>query len=750
MSVNNVIDETELPAWMKQARRGVDWGAILIVGFCLIAAWSFIAQEELSAANDTLAYVFRSMDYADAFEEGYLYNRWSPHAVNGYGAPIPHYYPSGAAYAGGLISYLFTNDAITAVRVLYVFSLIVAGSMTYTFVTQRTTALAGMVAALLYVFSPYVMVTVSYIEGDLPLAIGTALLPSLLWAVNRLLKRYQAMDFMLIALIVAFTVFTVPIMLLQGTIAILVLLIIEFRNKPDWTKLLTLAGAILTGVLISVFYWLPALRQYNDIVWHDSFFETAPYRITFESLFALPHPLDSALTIHQPNYAIGWGLLLALLINLPLIPVTKTDRWFSTAFFIAGLSILLLVILLIPDSTAWFTLIIFCFAISGSYIAQGITRSRIHSFFIVVILIFNLFIILPFQILPVPGFAINDVSAAAQVEYEQSGSGYAGLPYGSPLPSNLAPMDALELTISESYAEDVVRLRSPGIISPLVEESPYTGRYTVSSEEDISLDYDRAYFDGWQAVSSEGNLEISESQQHFLSVRIPAGMDGTVIFRPRLTAINLTAWIIALIALFCCLVFWWHRWQRSEFDYDDSILLTGRAVRLFTVLLFVTGVARFIVPFLPGNAIIPEAEYSLEFPVLSVRANYNRELQLLAYELPNRSYSGGDTVRLSSFWNILREVDVQYLVQLRITDNLQRTVIYESGYNHPGYFPTSRWETNSILPMVFDFKLPVDAPRGNHLIMFNIYPCTVPCTADMRLSSEAEGQIRISRPITVD
>ena len=107
MSVNDVIDEAQFPAWMKQARRGVDWGAVLIVGFCLIAARSFIIEAELSATNDSLAYVYRVADYADAFEQGIFYTRWSPHAVNGLGAPIPHYYPSGASYAGGLISYLF-------------------------------------------------------------------------------------------------------------------------------------------------------------------------------------------------------------------------------------------------------------------------------------------------------------------------------------------------------------------------------------------------------------------------------------------------------------------------------------------------------------------------------------------------------------------------------------------------------------------------------------------------------------------
>ena len=607
-----------------------------------------------------------------------------------------------------------------------------------------------MVASLLYVFSPYVMVTVNYIEGDLPLAIGTALLPSLLWVVNRLLKRHQALDFMLIAIIVALTIFTVPIVLLQGAIAVLVLLIVEFKNEPDWTKLAIIAGAIFSGVLMSAFYWLPALLQYNAVTWHEALFEPAPHRITLAGLFALSRPLDSALTIHLPEYNLGWGLILALILNLPLMLVSKVDRWFSVAFFTTGLSILVSITLLTPDKTFWFVLIMFCFAISGSYVAQGIKRSRIHALLIVVIIIFNFVIILPFHILPAPNLPITDVSPASQVSYEQSGSGYAGIPDGLPLPSNLHLSDALQYTIANNYDENVVRLSNQQVVSPLLEESPYRGRYTIESESDITLTYNRAYFDNWQAVSSHGNLDIEESPQYLISVKVPGGTNDTVTFRQSLTRISFSAWVISLIAFISCIVVWWYRWQRAEFDYDDSILLPISTVRFFVFLLIISGMASILAPRLPGDLIVPRAEYSLEFPVLFVRSSYDRTLQLLAYELPDRVYSGGDRVQLTSFWNTLRPIDEQYLVRLRITDNLQRNIIYESDYLHPGYFPTNRYENSTIVPMRYEFRLPEDVPSGNHLILFDIYACTAPCPADARLRANAQGQIRISRPLGVD
>lgn len=750
MSVNNVIDETQLPAWMKLAKRGVDWGAILVIGFCVIASWSFIEQSELLASNDSEAYVYRISDYADAFEEGIFYSRWSPHAVNGYGAAIPHFYPSGAPYAGGLISYLFTNDPIMAVRALYVFSLIIAGSMTYTFVAQRTTSLAGIMSALLYVFSPYVMVTVSHIEGDLPLAIGTALLPSLMWAVNRLIKRYQALDFMLIAIIVALTIFTVPIMLLQAVIALLVLLIVEFGDEPDWKKLGLIAGAILTGILMSAFYWLPALIQYKAVIWHDSLFNSPSYLVTFRNLFALLPPIDAGLTNRISNYTIGAGLLLAIVINIPFMLFSKNGREFSLFFFILGFALLIIVLLFIPEKSTWLVLIIFCFSIAGSYIGQRIKISRIHAILIAGITIFMLMIISPVWVIPQPQLPIGDISPASQVSYEQSGLGYAGLPSGLPLPSNLSPADALEIPLSSFYDENISRLNNTRIFSPLIAESAYIGQYTITSADSVSLTYNRAYFDSWQATTREDNLTLSETPNHLISINIPANTDGDVTIQQGLTPLTQVAWLISLIAFGICFALWWYRWQGSEHNYDESILLPSRTAKLFALLLLGLGIARGIAPILLSRLLTPQAGYSIDKQGLYVRTNFARTFQLLAYDLPDKIYSEGDTVELTVFWTLTREVDTQYLVQMRVTDNLQRNVIYESGYSHPGFFPTNRWETSSILTQKYIFKLPDNVQQGNHIIQFDIYVCETVCSSDIMQTQAPSGQIRISRPLRID
>jgi hypothetical protein len=85
---------------MRAAQQGIDWGVLIVVFFSFLVAWAFVVQEGLPHNNASENYVYMTANYAEALREGHLYPRWNPAASNGYGAPIPHYYPPGAPYSG--------------------------------------------------------------------------------------------------------------------------------------------------------------------------------------------------------------------------------------------------------------------------------------------------------------------------------------------------------------------------------------------------------------------------------------------------------------------------------------------------------------------------------------------------------------------------------------------------------------------------------------------------------------------------
>ena len=744
MSANDVIAEDQIPAWMKQAQRDFDWGSIIIIGFCLIASWTFMSQSELPAYNDTEHFVYQITDYAEAFEESIVYTRWSPYPVYGYGAPIPHYYPSGTAYIGGLITYLFTNDSLVSTRILYVLSIILAGSMTYHFVKQHTSALAGIIASLIYIFSPFVMLNVPHIEGNLAFSIGLGLLPSLLWSVSRFLKRNQAFDFALVAIIVAITIFIVPSILIQGLIASTLLIAINFKRDFNRALFTSLVGSMLTGVLLASFFWFPALVQRNDVEWYSALIEAPRYPLIFFDLFVSSQPIDPVLMIPLPTYNLGWGLLFTLPISLVALILKKEQRLFCISYLGLGISTLLIIVFFVPQQTSWFALIMLSLAIASSYHGQNIPPKLIQSisvwFSILVILVSSM----PTWIIPEPQLTISGIQP---VQYQQLGYGYAGLPSGLALPSNLSPANALALSLGSTADTESRFLTDLGTNATLLEESAYIGRYNINTNAPLAIEYSRAYFNNWYAISNMGNLSITESANNLITLNLPANAETLITMRIGLTWITAIAWLISLTAILLCGVLWWYRWRSIEPDYDTTILLTNETSKILMLILTIFCFIRFIVPSINIQLLSPTPQYSLS-DSLFVQTNFDSSFQLHAYDIEQRAFRSGENIAIRAYWMLNSDVNSHYLVQLRLTDESRQETYYESGYSHAGYYPSNRWEIMSIVPQDFVFRLP--KLQDSYFLTFDVYECSSACSIDIMNSNEAQGQIPILRPIVVE
>ncbi|MBC7871345.1 MAG: glycosyltransferase family 39 protein, partial [Chitinophagaceae bacterium] len=262
------IPTEELPLWMRQARRGVDWGVVIVFAFSLLAVLPFIVQPSLPRTNASENYVFMAHDDAVAMREGRLYPRWSAHVLQGYGSPIPNFYPPGAPYSAAVLETLFTNNAVTAVRLLFILSLTLAGVMTYAFVMRIAGASAGILASVLYLYSPYVGQVAPYVLGDLPGVLALGLLPTLLWSVHRLLSLNVRFDFTLVILISAALILTEPRTALIGFMLTFLTAASfgwRYKNRIGWMLL-----ALSVGGCLPSFFWLPAVAERNEVHWQAS------------------------------------------------------------------------------------------------------------------------------------------------------------------------------------------------------------------------------------------------------------------------------------------------------------------------------------------------------------------------------------------------------------------------------------------------------------------------------------------------
>ncbi|NOG48902.1 MAG: hypothetical protein HND48_05170 [Chloroflexi bacterium] len=75
-----VATPAELPQWMRQSRRQIDWGFVLTGLIGLAMAWTIIVHPGIPVLSDLYTSAFMTSDLAAALREGQILPRWSPHA----------------------------------------------------------------------------------------------------------------------------------------------------------------------------------------------------------------------------------------------------------------------------------------------------------------------------------------------------------------------------------------------------------------------------------------------------------------------------------------------------------------------------------------------------------------------------------------------------------------------------------------------------------------------------------------------
>ncbi len=305
----------ELPDWMRRAQRGVDWGFLLVLVLCLTVSAPFALRTELPHNNANENYVYRTNDYAESIQEGWLYPRWSPNVLGGYGAPIPSFYPPAPAYAAALLQVLLTNNAVSAVRLLYILATCVAGIAVYALVLRQAGAAAGILAAMLYMYSPCVSLVIPHVQGDLTEMLVLALAPALLWSVDRLIRGQQPQNILFAAFITAGLILTSPKGALASCLLALAYVIWQFYNLIRRGKVIQFIVAIGLGILLSGFYWIPALLEESAIHWQPNI-AVQILTLRLSELIAPIMPIDPAEMIHHPQLTVGFvGLIFVVVVH---------------------------------------------------------------------------------------------------------------------------------------------------------------------------------------------------------------------------------------------------------------------------------------------------------------------------------------------------------------------------------------------------------------------------------------------------
>lgn len=726
----------DLPLWMQRAMRKTDWGVLIVLGFCIIAALPHLLSSSVPIGTNHERYVFRAAEVAQSIREGRLYPRWTDEALGGYGAPIPHYLPPLPGFLPALIDLTLLNNPAAAVSASFVIANCIAGVSLYALIMRKAGSVAAICAAILYVFNPMIAVTVPLRLGDLTLALGAALLPSLLWAVDCLCQRQSAVDFSAVAFTTAGLILLDARFAAAGFCAGLLLVFLNISRRQTIPLLLVTSAAAL-GIGIASFYWLPALAESSAVHWYPP--DIAPnYLVRLQSLFSFPLPADPNVLNNLPEFTLGFTPLLVL----PIAPLALRRKGSGRRFY--GIALLAALALtgasLIGSDSYWFLIpAALCFAIVGSS-AAALSADLLKPLRqILPITLCSVAVAGVLQPQLVAAVTLNapsglrDFSSQAALSFEQRGYGTAILPLGTALPATIL---SDYIVSSESLSNQLNNAGSKTAILSgraqigLITSSAHDLRLQVEAFTPLSLEILIAAFPGWTARFSGTEIVLrSLSESQLLALDLPRGTRGELWLTldstlPRLIA-WLTTWAAAIIGVFITL-----RWKQEDWAIiRGPTLLTALEARFFAALLLAVAGVLLLVRAFPEvaqgiGAYAVDSLAGME-QVTSIRSDSG--LELTAYDIETTAVHSGSTLDLTLYWRTLRPLDANYRTQIAFQDRSSGRIDTLTSTRHPGDLPTTRWQPRRTVIDQWRISVPNSLSPGNYDLVLAVFSCDFGC-----------------------
>lgn len=224
--------------------------------------------------NTQIARVF---EMGKVLKDGIFPARWVPDLGYGYGYPLFNYYAPLAYYIGGFVNVL-GFDALYSTKIMMGLGVLLSGITMYFFAKEFFGKLGGIVSALFYVYAPYHAVQI-YVRGAVGEYFGYAFIPLIFlgmykvflvsFQISQTLKFKNKLVHLLPWIILGAIGFA-GVILSHNLTAMMVtpfllffiiaLSIISYQKQHKFT-IYSLLFTLFLGVLLSAFYWLPAILE---------------------------------------------------------------------------------------------------------------------------------------------------------------------------------------------------------------------------------------------------------------------------------------------------------------------------------------------------------------------------------------------------------------------------------------------------------------------------------------------------------
>ncbi len=241
------------------------------IGFHIFGKGLFVMHDDTQVARLFL--------FDKALKSGQFPVRWVDELGFGFGYPLFIFYPP-FVYMLGDLFHIIGFNFIDSVKLVFYSGIFFSGLAMYIFAKEFLGKLPGLVAALFYMLVPYRALDI-YIRGALAESFSFVWLPLILWSLYKLFETkkiiYAVLSSVLLALLmITHNLIFLPFMILLSLYLVYLIVQSENRKKFMFYSLL----AIFNSLLLSAFFWMPALLE-KKFTLVDEIFLATDYRIHF-------------------------------------------------------------------------------------------------------------------------------------------------------------------------------------------------------------------------------------------------------------------------------------------------------------------------------------------------------------------------------------------------------------------------------------------------------------------------------------
>lgn len=532
--------------------------ALLLAGLSLIAS-SPLLSDSWFISHEALAPIERVIAYAEEIRHGDFYPRWLSVTYNGKGSPFFNFY-SPAFYQIAAWLHVAGLPLLLSIKIPSLILFFGGAWGMYLWTREHFTNTGGLIAAIIYLFTPYHFVDI-YVRGAFAEFAALAILPYLFWSIDQTLKSDKNLrDVVLLALCSALLLLTHNLSTIMiFPFALLYTLFRFYQSGSDRLRLLAVAAGPIIGAGLSAFYWLPILFE-RKALYNFSGALTTGY-FSYEYHFVYPGQWFSSFwgfgeSLIGPEDGMSFqiGLLLSGSLLLSLLALFKLQRT-QRQFLLLSLTLGCLALLLTTAATAFIYQLLpplayiqfpwrflgpatLLLAASCGALGPAFQAQRFYPLLIIVLIGLAIFLSAGQRTVQqsiTENFDELEPAAISEQLFGPMCSGDEYLPRWATAEAFDSQTDGKPQTSSGSISQLLVQGKKM--------------RFTVSgSEKQATVTVPWFYFPGWQASIDQNSTPVTPSPLGFLELLVPPGAHNIELSFDS-TAPRIAGWLVSASTL---------------------------------------------------------------------------------------------------------------------------------------------------------------------------------------------------------